>query len=68
MPTTLRSKLAEWREAERKACAAERSLTHLLFARLDDPPPSEQLAAEVRQLRELANEKLRAAIAALRSK
>ncbi len=68
MPQTLHTKLSEWRDAERKASAAERSLTHLLFERLDEPPPTEHLAAEVRRLREQANEKLRAAIAALRPK
>jgi len=68
MPQTLHTRLTEWRDAERKASAAERSFTHLLFARLDDPPPTEHLAAEVRLLRELANEKLRLAIAAMRPK
>lgn len=67
MPQTLHTKLAEWRDAERKASAAERSLTHLLFERLEEPPPT-GLAAEARLLREEANEKLRAAIAALRPK
>lgn len=68
MPQTLHTKLTEWRDAERKACAAERSLTHLLFERLEEPPPTDCLAAEARLLREQANEKLRAAIAALRPK
>jgi len=66
MPYTLQTILAEWRDAERKASAAERSLTHLLFARFEPPPSTDHLAAEVRQLRELANEKLRQAIAAMR--
>ena len=68
MTQTLHTKLSEWRDAERKACAAERSLTHLLFERLDEPPPTDRLAAEARLLRQQANEKLRAAIAALRPK
>ena len=68
MPQTLHTKLSEWRDAERMACAAERSLTHLLFERLEEPPPTDRLAAEARLLREQANEKLRAAIEALRPK
>ncbi|HWI84649.1 hypothetical protein [Ramlibacter sp.] len=68
MCNTFRSRLAEWRDAESKASAAERSLTHLLFSRLDDPLPADGLVTEAKQLRELANEKLKAAIAALRVK
>jgi hypothetical protein len=65
MAQTLQNKLAEWREADSRARTAERSLTHLLFARLEDPPPTDEVVHEARMLRELANEKLKAAIAAL---
>lgn len=68
MTQTLQNKLAEWREADRKASAAEQSLTRLLFTRLEGPAPSETLLAEARLLRGLANEKLKAAIAALKPK
>jgi hypothetical protein len=66
MTQTLHDTLAEWRDADRKASAAEKSLTRLLFTRLEDPPPPAGLAVEVRLLREIANEKLKAAIAALK--
>jgi hypothetical protein len=65
MAQTLQNKLAEWREADSRARSAERSLTHLLFSRLDDPPPTDEAVHEARMLRELANDKLKAAIAAL---
>ncbi len=68
MTQTLTTKLAEWRAADSRARDAERSLTHLLFSRLEDPQPTDSLQAEARMLRELANEKLRAAIAALKPK
>ncbi|HKB55162.1 MAG TPA: hypothetical protein VKD22_14295 [Ramlibacter sp.] len=67
MTTTLKSKLAEWRDADSRARDAERSLTHLLFSRVDEPP-ADTLRAEARELRQLANEKLKAAIAALKVK
>jgi hypothetical protein len=65
MTQTLQKKLAEWRDADSRARTAERSLTHLLFSRLDDPPPTDEVVHEARMLRELANDKLKAAIAAL---
>lgn len=68
MPTTLKSKLAEWRAADSRARDAERSLTHLLFSRIDDPPATENLKTQVHELRQLANEKLKAAIASMKMK
>ena len=68
MTQILTNKLAEWRAADCRARDAERSLTHLLFSRLEDPPPTDTLQTEARMLRELADEKLKAAIAALKPK
>ena len=68
MTQTLHRKLAEWRDADSKARAAERSLTHLLFAPIGDPPRTDILATEARMLRHLADQKLKAAIAAMTPK
>jgi hypothetical protein len=65
MPYSVTKKLAEWREAESRARAAERSVTTILFARQQDPPRADTLLTEAKVLRQAANEKLKAAIAAM---
>ena len=65
MPQTLDKKIVEWRDAETRARAAERALNHRLFSAAQELPGSEDLVTETRLLREQANEKLKAAIAAM---
>ena len=66
MPQSLDRKLAEWREADSRARAAERTLTHVLFGREEDAPHTDRLLTQARLLRHLADEKLKAAIAAMK--
>jgi hypothetical protein len=66
MPQTLDRKVVEWRDADTRARAAEQALSKKLFGNEEVPQPAADLAAEARQLRRLADEKLKAAIAAMR--
>lgn len=66
MPQSLDRKVGEWRDAESKARAAEKSLTLLLFDQGEKPQPTDDLITQAKLLRELANEKLKAAIAAMK--
>ena len=66
MPQSLDRKVGEWRDAESKARAAEKSLTLLLFDQGEKPQPTDDLITQAKLLRELANEKLKDAIAAMR--
>jgi hypothetical protein len=66
MPLALDKKVDEWRSADSRAREAERALAGLPFFQGEGPPPAEDLVSEVRLLRKLANEKLKAAIAAMR--
>lgn len=66
MPQRLNQKVVEWRDADTRARAAEQELNKLLFGAADTP--TADLAQEARRLRHLADEKLKAAIAAMRVK
>jgi len=68
MPQTLDKKVGEWRDAETKAREAEKSLNRLLFHQAEGLQPPDNLITEARLLRVLANEKLKAAIAAMKPK
>lgn len=68
MPESLDRKIAEWREADSRARDAESSLSRILFVRLEEAPQTDTLQTQARLLRQLADEKLKAAIAALRPK
>lgn len=62
-------KVVEWREADSRARAAEQSVARLLFAHDADPQAgTELLVDQARLLRRLANDKLKAAIAAMAPK
>jgi hypothetical protein len=64
MPHSLDRKVGEWREADRKAREVEKALARLPFFGGNSTPPP--LVAEARALRRLADEKLKAAIAAMK--
>ena len=68
MPQILDKKVVEWRAADARARAAEQALNKVLFDRGDAVPATADLAHEARRLRHLADEKLKAAIAAMRVK
>jgi hypothetical protein len=68
MPESLDRKIAEWREADSRARDVESSLSRILFVRLKEAPQTDTLQTQARLLRQLADEKLKAAIAALRPK
>lgn len=68
MSQSLHRKVAEWRAADSQARAVERTLTRLLFERIEDDPQTEVLQRQAKLLRQYANEKLKAAIAAMRPK
>ena len=68
MPQLLDKKVVEWRDADARARAAEKVLNKLLFEREDKLPVAADLAQEAKRLRHLADEKLKAAIAAMRVK
>ena len=63
---SLDKKVGEWRRADEKAREAERALACLPFYQGDGPPPTEDLVAQAKLLRKVANEKLKAAIAAMK--
>lgn len=62
----LNTKVGEWRSADRMAREAERALARMPFYRGEGPPPAEDLVSQARQLRKLADEKLKAAIEAMK--
>jgi len=68
MPQILDKKVVEWRAADARARAAEQALNKLLFDQEDKMPVTADIAQEARRLRQLADEKLKAAIAAMRVK
>ena len=65
MPQVLDKKVGEWRDADRKARELEMALTRLRFSHDERPLPAE-LVRQAKLLRQLANEKLKAAIAAMK--
>ena len=65
MTQSLDQKVGEWRDADRKARELEKALAHVPFSPGQGPATAE-LIREVKQLRRLANEKLKAAIAAIK--
>jgi hypothetical protein len=68
MPQILDKKVVEWRAADARARAAEHAVNKLLFDQEDKTPVMADIAQEARRLRQLADEKLKAAIAAMRVK
>jgi len=66
MLQSLDKKVGEWRNADEKAREAEKALARMPFYQGDGPPPTEDLVAEAKLLRKVANEKLKAAIAAMK--
>ena len=66
MPQLLDKKVVEWRDADVRARAAEQEVNKLLFAEGDKLPATEDLVNEAKRLRHLADDKLKAAIAAMR--
>jgi hypothetical protein len=66
MPQSLDKKVGEWRNADSKAREVEKALANLPFFQGDGPPPADDLVAHAKLLRKLANEKLKAAIAAMK--
>ena len=66
MPQILDSKVVEWRDADTRARAAERALDKLHFDHDGKPAATADLIREAKLLRQLADEKLKAAIAAMR--
>lgn len=65
MPQSLDRKVGEWREADRKARELEKVLARLPLQH-GEGPPVEDLVSEAKALRRLADEKLKAAIEAMR--
>lgn len=65
MPQLLDKKVVEWRAADACARAAEQALNKLLFDAGDKQPVHADLAQEAKRLRQVADEKLKAAIAAI---
>jgi hypothetical protein len=66
MPQSLVKKVGEWRSADSRAREAEKALERLPFFQGNGPPPADDIVAEAKLLRKLANEKLKAAIEAMR--
>jgi len=66
MPQSLDRKVGEWRDADSRARALEKALASLPFFQGEGPPPTQDLVSEAKQLRKMANEKLKEAIAAMR--
>jgi hypothetical protein len=66
MPQSLEKKVGEWRNADKKARDLEKALASLPFFQGDGPPPADDLVAQAKLLRKLANEKLKAAIDAMK--
>jgi hypothetical protein len=66
MPQSLDKKVGEWRSADSKAREAEKVLERLPFFQGNGPPPTDDLVAEAKFLRKVANEKLKAAIEAMK--
>ncbi|HWP12759.1 MAG TPA: hypothetical protein VNN06_13115 [Ramlibacter sp.] len=66
MLQSLDKKVGEWRNADEKAREAEKALARMPFYQGDGPPPTEDLVAEAKLLRKVANEKLKAAIEAIK--
>jgi hypothetical protein len=65
MPHSLDRKVDEWRDADRRAREIEKALACMAFVQGESGPPAE-LVTEARALRKLADEKLTAAIEAIR--
>jgi hypothetical protein len=67
MPQALDKIIGEWREAETKARAAEKSVAdaRLLFFQRQGHPPHQSRVEEAKLLRKLANEKQKMAIEAM---
>ncbi len=65
MPQVLDKKVGEWRDVDRQARELEMALTRLRFSQVDGPLPAE-LVRQAKLLRQLANDKLKAAIAAMK--
>lgn len=68
MPQSLDRKVGEWRNADSRAREAEQALARLPFFQGVGPPPTDDLVAEAKLLRKLADEKLKAAIEAMKPK
>jgi hypothetical protein len=66
MPESLDRKVGEWRSADRRARDAEKALSRLPFFQGSGPPPADDLVAEAKLLRKVADEKLKAAIEAMK--
>jgi hypothetical protein len=65
MPQSLDTKVGEWRDADRKASEFEKALASLPFINGEGALPVD-LVKEAKALRKLADEKLKAAIEAMR--
>jgi len=66
MPESLDRKVGEWRDADRKARAAEKAIARLPFFSGEGPPPTDDFVSKAKVLRKLANDKLKDAIAAMK--
>lgn len=66
MHHTLDKKVGEWRDADRKAREVEKALAHLPYLQGEGAPPADELVSQAKALRKLADEKLKAAIEAMR--
>lgn len=65
MPQVLDKKVCEWREADREARELEGAIARLRSSGNDGTLPAE-LVRQAKLLRQLANERLKAAIAAMK--
>lgn len=65
MPQVLDKKVCEWREADREARELEGAIAHLRASANDGTLPAE-IVRKAKALRQLADEKLKAAIAAMK--
>jgi hypothetical protein len=65
MPHLLDRKVGEWRDADRKAREVEKALACLPYVQ-GEGAPTVELVSEAKALRKLADEKLKAAIAAMK--
>jgi hypothetical protein len=65
MPQELDKKVGEWREAERKAREVEKALAHLPLT-LGEDSEVPDLVSQAKALRRIADEKLKAAIDAMK--
>jgi hypothetical protein len=66
MPQALDEKVGEWRVADSKAREAEIAVARLLQEEGEGPEPTEVLVREAKSLRQVANEKLKLAIEAIK--